>query len=55
MEISNLLFNGFDIEFKNSKLSKLLNQKSNSILNMLSLKTKMRFSKVKNEKKLLFK
>jgi hypothetical protein len=35
MEISNLLFNGFDIEFKNSKLSKLLNQKSNSILNKI--------------------
>ena len=33
MEISNLIFNGFDIEFKSSKLSKLLNQKSNIILN----------------------
>jgi hypothetical protein len=29
METSSLVFNGFDIEFKSSKLSKLLNQKSN--------------------------
>ena len=35
MEISNLIFNGFDIEFKNRKLSKLINQKSNSILNKI--------------------
>ena len=33
MEISNLIFNGFDIKFKSSNLSKLLNQKSNIILN----------------------
>jgi len=33
METSSLVFNGFDIEFKSSKLSKLLNQKSNIILN----------------------
>jgi hypothetical protein len=35
MEIANLVFNGFDIEFKSSKLSKLLNQKSNIILNKI--------------------
>ena len=33
MEIANLAFNGFDIAFKSSKLSILLNQKSSIILN----------------------
>jgi len=33
MEISDLVFNGFNIEFKSSRLSKLLNQKSNPVLN----------------------
>jgi hypothetical protein len=35
MEIANLTFNGFDIEFKSSKLSKLLNQNSNIIINKI--------------------
>ena len=35
MEITNLVFNGFNIEFKSSNLSKLLNQKSNIILNKI--------------------
>jgi hypothetical protein len=35
MEISNLVFNEFDIEFKSSKLTKLLNQNQNIILNKI--------------------
>jgi len=35
MEITNLIFDGFDIEFKSSRLSKLLIQKSNIVLNKI--------------------
>ena len=35
MEISHLVFKGFNIEFKSSRLSKLLSKKSNVILNKI--------------------
>ena len=35
MEIVNLVFNGFNIEFKSSRLSKLLNKKSNIVVNKI--------------------
>ena len=35
MEISNLVFNGFNLEYKSSRLSKLLNKKSNIIINKI--------------------
>jgi hypothetical protein len=35
MEVAELVFNGFNIEFKSSKLSKLLNKKSNIMLNKI--------------------
>jgi len=35
MEITNLIFDGFKIEFKSSRLSKLLIQKSNTLLNKI--------------------
>ena len=38
MEITNLIFDGFKIEFKSSKLSKLLIQNSNTLLNKLAWK-----------------
>jgi len=38
MEITNLIFNGFKIEFKRSRLSKLLIQKSNSFLSKIAWK-----------------
>jgi len=51
MEISNLIFNGFDIEFKSSKLSKLLNQKSNIILNKIIWKLSKLNTRVISEDK----
>jgi len=35
MEIPNIVFNGFNIEFKSSRLSKLLNKKSNIVVNKI--------------------
>jgi hypothetical protein len=53
MEIANLVFNGFDIEFKSSKLSKLLNQKSNIILNKIIWKFYKLNKKIISEDKLM--
>jgi hypothetical protein len=51
METSSLVFNGFDIEFKSSKLSKLLNQKSNIILNKIIWKLSKLNTRVISEDK----